>query len=211
MWWENAKIYHWMPGIFIGPAGICIEAFLQRITAKNPLLYGNHATAGFWPFFIWPIMFCTKIYRMCMNVEIIICIYFRHMQVDISKFSLLPRLFHWIKKCIGCINSLIAGASAPFLFSFPFIFLFIHWMRRLMAANAWRRANKLGEPGIIHDNYRSLTRRINFQLPCRLKIHSASFCWKWMIQYTSGEIFFREVRKIVGEKEVGVWNCIWRN
>ena len=79
-----------------------------------------------------------------MNVEIIICIYFRHMQVDISKFSLLPRLFHWIKKCIGCINSLIAGASAPFLFSFPFIFLFIHWMRRLMAANAWRRANKLG-------------------------------------------------------------------
>ena len=154
-----------MPGIFIGPAGICIEAFLQRITAKNPLLYGNHATAGFWPFFIWPIMFCTKIYRMCMNVEIIICIYFRHMQVDISKFSLLPRLFHWIKKCIGCINSLIAGASAPFLFSFPFIFLFIHWMRRLMAANAWRRANKLGEPGIIHDNYRSLTRRINFHVP----------------------------------------------
>ena len=27
-------------------------------------------------------------------LEIIICIYFRHMQVDISKFSLLPRLFH---------------------------------------------------------------------------------------------------------------------
>ena len=147
-------------------------------------------------------MFCTKIYRMCMNVEIIICIYFRHMQVDISKFSLLPRLFHWIKKCIGCINSLIAGASAPFLFSFPFIFLFIHWMRRLMAANAWRRANKLGEPGIIHDNYRSLTRRINFHV---------QGSWKWMIQYTSGEIFFREVRKIVGEKEVGVWNCICRN
>ena len=144
-----------------------------------------------------------------MNVEIIICIYFRHMQVDISKFSLLPRLFHWIKKCIGCINSLIAGASAPFLFSFPFIFLFIHWMRRLMAANAWRRANKLGEPGIIHDNYRSLTRRINFQLPCRLKIHSASFCWKWMIQYTSHlQVLwilrrFQKSIRIPGEKKNG--------
>ena len=83
-----------MPGIFIGPAGICIEAFLQRITAKNPLLYGNHATAGFWPFLIWPIMFYNKIYKMCMNTEIIICIYFRHMQADISKFLLLPRLFY---------------------------------------------------------------------------------------------------------------------
>ena len=81
-----------------------------------------------------------------MNAETIICIYFRHMQADISKFLLLPRLFYWIREYIGCINSLIAGALAPFLFSFPFIVLFIHWVRRLMAANAWRRANKLGKP-----------------------------------------------------------------
>ena len=68
--------------------------YIAPVTEKDRAAHGNHATAGFWLFFIWPIMFCTKIYRMCMNVEIIICIYFRHMQVDISKFSLLPRLFH---------------------------------------------------------------------------------------------------------------------
>ena len=43
-----------------------------------------------------------------MNAEIIICIYFRHMQTDISKFSLLPRHFllnkrvHWLYKFLDC-------------------------------------------------------------------------------------------------------------
>ena len=67
--------------------------YIAPVTEKDRAAHGNHATAGFWPFFIWPIMFYTKIYRMCMNAETIICIYFRHMQAAISKFSLLLGFF----------------------------------------------------------------------------------------------------------------------
>ena len=56
-----------------------------------------------------------------MNAEKIICIYFRHMQEDITQFPLLPRLFYYMGERIGCINSLIAGAAAPF-FIFPSIY-----------------------------------------------------------------------------------------
>mgnify|MGYP006973334697 CR=1 FL=1 len=45
-----------------------------------------------------------------MNVEIIICIYFRHMQVDISKFSLNKEV-HWLYKFLDCRR-----ISAVFIF-----------------------------------------------------------------------------------------------
>ena len=65
---------------------------------------------------------------------------------------------------IGCINSLIAGAAAPF-FIFPSIyFSFYPLSAPPDGGKRLRRANKLGEP--------------------------------------SGEIFFREVRKIAGEKRM---------